>query len=67
MHFLTTLKTVLLGISNKGLFKEWYGLAKDENQWDSIITGFIETQWKDQMEEEEEVEESTDMTPNDEP
>jgi len=69
MHFLITLKTVLPGISDKGLFKEWHGLAKDENQWDSIITDFIETQWN-QMEEEEEAEENTedtDMTPNDEP
>ena len=60
MHFLTTLKTVLPGISDKGLFKEWYELAKDESHWDSISTYFIEMQWKDRMEAE--VEENTDMT-----
>ena len=55
-HFVKTLCTIIPELSEKGLFHEWIGLAKDEEWWNNKIDGFFDKSWE-QDEEDEEMEE----------
>jgi len=56
-HLLLTLHTVIPEPSEKGLFREWIGLAKDEDWRNNKIDGFFDKSWE-QDEENEETEEN---------
>ena len=48
-----TLCTIIPELIEKGLFHEWIGLEKDEEQWNNNINGFFNKSWQEDEEDEE--------------